>query len=99
MASMDALLPWNPVDESPVLLAPLDLLRHLPWTNFPDYYRTTYSRLVLPPDKRNKQVAKEAVLLYNRRNLDAVNLYVRGKERDAGRCQPDPLFSPLSIGT
>lgn len=92
-------LPFNPLDESPVLLAPLDLLRHLPWINYEDYYRSAYSRLVLPPGKRRKRTPKEIVLEYNRRNFAAVEAYVEQRERAAPKCLPDPLFKPLGLPT
>jgi hypothetical protein len=45
-------LPFNPIDGSPLLFAPLDLLRHLPWINYEDYYKSTFVRLILPPGRR-----------------------------------------------
>lgn len=95
----DAQLPYNPADESPVLLAPLDLLRRLPWINYPDYYKSTYSRLVLSPSRRNRVEAKESVLAYNRANYDLVSRYVEHRERQSAACHPDPLFTPLQLDT
>lgn len=94
-----AQLPFNLFDETPILLVPLDLLRHLPWINYPDYYRTTYAPHVLPADLRRKNVAKAAVLAYNARNYIEVERYVNDKERTGHRCHPDPLFKPLSLST
>lgn len=95
----DARLPYNPADDSPVLLAPLDLLRRLPWINYPDYYKTTYSRLVLSPTRRNRVESKENVLAYNRANYDLVRRYVDHRERQSSACHPDPLFMPLQLDT
>ena len=92
-------LPYNPLDNTPLLFAPLDVLRHLPWINYDDYYRSSYSRLVVPPDRAHKKVAKTAVLEYNRRNFVAVERYVEHKEHTAPACQPDPLFQPLKRDT
>ena len=61
-------LPYNPVDDSPVLFVPLDMLRRLPWINYNDYYRSSFSPRVLEP-KRRQRVAKEAVLAFNARKL------------------------------
>ena len=94
-----AQLPFNPFDETPILLVPLDLLRLLPWINYPDYYRTTYAPHVLPVDLRQKSVAKAVVLAYNARNYVEVERYVDDKEKTGHRCRPDPLFKPLSIST
>jgi hypothetical protein len=96
----DADLPYNPHDGAPILLAPTDLLRHLPWINYPDYYKSTYSRLVLPSGKRSKAVAKAAVLAYNRANFEMVSRYVGAREQEGLRgASADPIFQPLSITT
>lgn len=91
-------LPYNPLDETPVLFAPTDLLRHLPWINYEDYYKSVYAPLILGPDRR-RRVPKEAVLAYNKRHYTAVEAYVEDKERDAGACEAAPLFRPLQIST
>ncbi len=72
----DAYLPYNPSDASPVLLAPLNLLRRLPWLNYGDYYRTAYAPLVLPPGRAGRAVAKQDVLAYNRAHFDTVRGYL-----------------------
>ena len=95
----DARLPYNPSDGSPVLLAPLNLLRRLPWINYGDYYRTAYAPLVLPPGRTARAVVKQEVLAYNRAHFDAVRNYVAEREADADACAPDPLFTPLRLTT
>ena len=94
-----ALLPYNPLDGSPILFAPLQLLRHLPWINYEDYYRSSFSRLVLPPNQTRRKLAKTAVLEYNRRNFVAVEQYVKAKEQTAPACRPNPLFEPFKLET
>lgn len=94
----DARLPSNPADGSPLLLAPLSLLRRLPWINYSDYYRTAYAPLVLPPGRAGK-VAKQHVLSYNHAHFDTVRSYVAEREAAADVCAPDPLFAPLSLAT
>ncbi len=96
---VDARLPFNPHDASPVLLAPLALLRRLPWINYGDYYRTAYAPLVLPPGRQRKAVAKQEVLAYNRAHFDVVKGYVLEREARADACGPDPLFAPLKLTT
>lgn len=96
---LDARLPYNPSDGSPVLLAPLDLLRRLPWINYGDYYKSTYARLVLPPSRTGAVVAKPSVLAYNRAHFEVVKGYVREREAQAAACGPDPLFAPLRLST
>jgi len=96
---LDVRLPFNPADGSPVLLAPLDLLRRLPWINYGDYYRTTYARLVLPAGRLGGAVAKQDVVAYNRAHFDVVKGYVAEREAAGRACGPDPLFTPLSMTT
>lgn len=97
--TLQAHLPFDPRDESPLLLAPLDLLRRLPWINYEDYYHSSFARLVLPPDASLRKVPKAQVLEYNRRNYVAVDRYVLDKERRGDECRPDPLFRPLQLST
>jgi hypothetical protein len=97
--AFDEQLPFNPADDSPVLFAPLDLLRRLPWINYPDYYKSTYARLVLSPSKRNRAVAKKNVLAHNRANYSLVRRYVEHRENQSDACHPDPLFTPLRLET
>lgn len=92
-------LPYNPLDGSPLLFAPLDVLRHLPWINYEDYFKTAYARLVLPADRRIKRPPKEVVMEYNRRNFSMVETYIDLKEKQAPACKPDPLFQPLGVPT
>ena len=95
----EAHLPYNPSDASPVLLAPLNLLRRLPWINYGDYYRTAYAPLVLPAGRAGQTVAKPDVLAYNRANYDVVRGFVEEREAAADVCAPDPLFNPLRLAT
>lgn len=97
--SPEADLPYNPANNSPILLAPLNLLRRLPWINYPDYYRSGYATRVPPPDRSRAQVAKQAVLEFNARNYVEVERYINDKERTGLSCRPDPLFQPLAAGT
>lgn len=97
--SVEVRLPFNPTDGSPLLLAPLNLLRRLPWINYGDYYRTTYAPLVLPPGRPRNVFAKPAVVAYNRANYDVVERYVADREGHAAACSPDPIFSPFRLST
>jgi hypothetical protein len=90
-------LPFNQGDGAPILLAPLDVLRHLPWINYEDFYTLYYAPLVLPSNAARRKVQKEAVLAHNRGNYAAVQTYVLTKERTAERCRPTPLFEPLNL--
>jgi len=92
-------LPYNPIDGSPLLFAPLNLLRHLPWINYDDYYRSMFARLVLPPNRKAKKVSKGEVLAHNRKSYVVVERYVAERERLAPNCLPTPLFEPLKLQT
>lgn len=95
----EAPLPYNPTDNTPILFAPLDLLRRLPWINYEDYYHSSFASHVLEPDQKRKRVAKQAVLEFNARNYSEVEQYVAERERLGDRCSPDPLFRPLASST
>jgi hypothetical protein len=92
-------LPFNPLDDTPLLLAPLNLLRHLPWINYADYYRSRFAHLVLPAGYRGKKLTKEQVLALNRKSYVAVERYVADREDTAAACRPAPLFEPLKLET
>lgn len=94
-----AMLPFNPVDNSPVLLVPLTWLRTLPWINYGDYYSSYFSQYVLPADRKKGQLAKEDVLAYNRTHYEDVERYVRKKEELGSQAFPEYYFSPLSLST
>ncbi|MGN5734991.1 hypothetical protein [Arthrobacter psychrochitiniphilus] len=96
---VDANLPYNPTDGSPVLLVPLDMLRRLPWINYGDYYRSTYAPLVLPPGRATSAIAKKEVIAYNHAHFDIVRGYVAEREKNAAACGPDPIFVPLMLST
>ena len=92
-------LPFNPVDNSPILLVPLDMLRRLPWINYGDYYQSSYAPRVVESVARQRRIAKDVVLAFNARHYAEVERYVEEKERLGARCSPDPLFAPLGIST
>lgn len=92
-------LPFNPVDGSFLLFAPLNLLRHLPWINYLDYYRSMFVKFVAPTSRRRRKYSKEEVLAHNRKSFVAVERYVDERERQAPNCKPAPLFDPLKLPT
>jgi hypothetical protein len=91
-------LPFNPVTNAPLMFAPRDLLRHLPFINYDDYYKSTYAPLVLPPRVRARQ-AKPVVLQHNRQLYSHVEVYLASKEQRAAECRPKSLFQPLGAAT
>jgi hypothetical protein len=94
-----ATLPFNPYDGSPLIFVPLNMLRHLPWINYEDYYRSHFASLVLPHDPVRKKIAKEQVLSFNKANFKEIEGYVKEKEAQGLNCKPDPFFRPLQLQT
>jgi hypothetical protein len=92
-----ACLPYQKATGEPILLAPLAWLRHLPWINYEDYYRSFYAAHILPPDRTGSKQAKDDVLAYNRANYEQVEAYVKVKERSASQCFPEYAFEQLSL--
>ncbi len=97
--AQEAALPFNPLTGLPLLLVPLDLLRHLPWINYENYFYTSFSPRVAMASAKRVKVAKPRVLETNARNYVEVERYVTGRELRRGECKPDPLFKPLTIST
>ena len=84
-------LPVNPENGKAVLLVPKRWLRYSPWITFDDYFSNAFVREGLIPTDR------VSVLQFNRAHYDAVQTYVRQKERMQADCQNDPLFRPIAI--
>lgn len=89
-----AALPFNPSDQTPILLPPLAWLRTLPWINYVDYFRSHYSLFVLPS---KKPMPKAQVLAYNRSNYEQVERYVKKKEELGSRAFPEYYFTPMNV--
>jgi hypothetical protein len=88
-----ASLPYSPLDESPLILAPLNLLRHFQWINSSDYKKDFFYRHVLPRDKMRQRKMRELsstqIIQANRLKFDRVKAYVHIKEKTADLCAPD----------
>jgi hypothetical protein len=77
-------LPINPANGLPVVLVPKRWLRFSPWIAFDDYFTNGFVKDGTVPTDR------VTVLMFNRAHYDAVQTYVRQKERT----QPD---NPINI--
>lgn len=90
-----ASLPYSPIDESPLILAPLGLLRHLQWINSKDYKTSFFYRHVLPREKlrekKIKDIRSTQIIQFNRQKYARVQAYVHQRERAADQCDPDPF--------
>lgn len=84
-------LPVNVANGLPVLLVPKRWLRFSPWIEFDDYFTNAFVKDGTVPTER------VAVLMFNRAHYDAVQTYVRQKERTQGDCKNDPLFRPIAV--
>ncbi len=87
-------LPQNPETQEPILLVPKRWLRHIPWINYEDYFRSFYIKEV---PERDRQPHRVAILNYNRHNYGMVQSYVARKKRAQEDCTNDPLFLPIPI--
>ena len=88
-------IPVNPETGKPLLLVPKRWLRKSPWINYDDYEKSYYATEVLHDPEANPE--RMSVLNFNRMNYDAVQTYVRSKERAQADCKNDPLFRPIPI--
>lgn len=88
-------VPVNPENRKPVLLVPKRWLRRTPWINYDDYINTFYLKEILRDSESKPE--RLSVLNFNRENYDAVQVYIRTKERVAFDCRNDPLFQPIPV--
>lgn len=88
-----AKLPINPADGKPLLFVPKRWLRHVPWINFDEYFKS-----YCPQDDiahAGEKLDRVEVLRFNRDNYGSVEAYVAEKERTAVDCANDPLFTQI----
>jgi len=88
-------LPQNPDTKKSILLVPKRWLRFIPWINYDDYYGNYFAPVVIGKD--GKAVTRVEVLDYNRQNYDAIQSYVKNKEREQKDCFNDPLFRAIPV--
>jgi hypothetical protein len=86
-------LPANPLTAAPILLVPKRWLRYVPWINFDDYFKNSFTIV----DPSASFADRIAILNYNRQNFDQVQSYIQQKERTAADCKNDPLFKPIAV--
>ena len=89
-------LPENPFTGKAIIFAPLDLLRYLPWINYPNYYGY-FAKYILPTAKKKMQ-PKLAVVKFNRAHADKVKKYIKYKEKTKHQCKPVSVFPEFSKG-
>ena len=86
-------VPVSPDNRRPIVLVPKRWLRFTPWLNFDEYFADS-----CPKDKSDAEFKdRVSVLRYNRHNYGAVFEFVTRKEKSAGECKNDPLFSQIPI--
>ena len=88
-------VPTNPISDTPILLVPKRWLRHTPWLNLDEYFRSYLA--VSDRIRVGRKIPRQEVLDFNRRNFDAVRAYVETKQADADACKNDPLFTQIPI--
>lgn len=88
-------LPVNPTNGEPLIFTPKRWLRFTPWINFEDYFKTACPRdEIFNPDEPMDRVR---VLQFNRDNYDAVERYIKIKDKTAADCKNDPLFTQIPV--
>ncbi|OJW05719.1 MAG: hypothetical protein BGO39_02575 [Chloroflexi bacterium 54-19] len=95
LTDVEVELPVHPEKNTPILLVPKRWLRHIPWLNFDDYFKT-----YCPKDEVINQYGSDErvkILTYNRENYGAIEAYRKEKERHASECQNDPLFKQIPV--
>lgn len=90
-ATLKVNLPVNPIRQQPIIFVPKRWLRLVPWINFDAYYSQAIAKSEIDPSER------ASVLTYNRDNYGVVDQFVTAREAAKAACQPDPLFSSISI--
>ncbi len=90
-------LPVNPITNKPTILVPKRWLRIAQWINYSDYLTSYYLKEVVKDS--GGSIDRVAVLNFNRRNYDLVEVYIKAKERVQADCRNDPLFNPIPISS
>lgn len=90
-----AKLPFHPITNAPLLLAPKRWLRFIPWIAYDDYFASACPQDDVAHD--GQELTHVAVLNFNRENYGVVSAYVREKERTADSCACDPLFEQIPV--
>ncbi len=88
-------LPVNPTTQKPLVLVPKRWLRAIPWITFDDYIANYYEKEILSAG--SDPPSRVAILNFNRHNYDAVQIYVKSRERVQADCKNDPLFRALPL--
>lgn len=84
-------LPQNPENRLPIILVPKRWLKFIPWINYDDYFTTSFIK------EGSEELARIAILNYNRQNYGMVQTYISYKELQQSDCQNDPLFKPIPV--
>lgn len=87
-------IPVNPENKQPVLLVPKRWLRRSTWINCDDYIHDYYLKEIIKDEITTNRVA---ILNFNRRNYDIVQVYIKQKEKAQADCKNDPLFRPIPV--
>jgi hypothetical protein len=90
-------LPINPITKEPILFIPKRWLKHIPWINPDDYFKSYYVNKI---HKDGEEFPDKIKLLnFNRHNYDIVQAYTAIKEKQSEHCKNDPLFTQIPIAS
>jgi hypothetical protein len=91
----ESFLPYSPLDNSPMILPPLNLLCQLQWINSKDYKDSFFYTYVLSKDKMKekniKPLSSAQIMRANRFLYNRVKTYIHLKEKTGALCRPEPL--------
>lgn len=90
-------LPFHPDTKEPIILVPKRWLRHIPWINFDEYFKTYCPQDEIFNNDTSTIDNKVKVLKYNRDNYGVVEAYIKEKERTFADCLNDPLFKQIPV--
>lgn len=85
-------LPVNPESNTPILFVPKRWLRKSIYISLNGYSNEYYKQKIL---KLGEKPDRVKVLLYNRKNYNMVQNYVKTIERTQENCKNDPLFKSI----
>ncbi|GHT69483.1 hypothetical protein FACS1894110_19020 [Spirochaetia bacterium] len=87
-------LPLNPNTKKPIILIPKRWIRKTNYINLQNYCSEYFIPQTIKNDEKQERVK---ILLYNRQNYDAIQTYIKIKERQKEDCKNDLLFKQIPV--
>ena len=87
-------LPLNPNTKQPIIFVPKRWIRKTNYINYNSYCNDYYTPKILKTGEKPERIK---VLLFNRKNFDMVQQYIKIKERQKDDCKNDLLFKQIPV--